>query len=70
MAVASLVLSLIGLLLAGPILGTLAVIFGITAQQAISKEPSTQGQGLATTGIVIGIIDIFFGIWLFVALTT
>jgi len=58
MAVASFVLSLCGFLCAGFILGLLAVIFGGVALSAINKDPRLGGKGLATAGLVIGIIDL------------
>lgn len=58
-AVAGFVCSLVGLLLFGVILGTIAVILGAMGKSEIQKSGGAQkGSGLATAAIVIGIIDI------------
>jgi hypothetical protein len=58
LAVASFVLSLVGIFFAGLITGLLAVIFGAVAMNAISKNPAVKGYGLAVAGLVIGILEI------------
>jgi hypothetical protein len=47
------VLGLVGLLVAGIILGTMAIIFG-----AISLVKNKKGKALAIIGIVLGVIDV------------
>ena len=65
LAVASFVLSLVGIFCVGFITGTLAVIFGGVAISKISKNPGLKGNGLAVAGLVIGIVDIIgWVIWL------
>lgn len=63
MATASLVCSLIGLIIMGIPLGIVALITGIIA---VNKEDAeeTNSKGIATAGIIIGAIDVvwaFFG---------
>lgn len=57
LAVASFVLSLVGLLVAAIICGTLGIIFASMAFKAI-REQNLGGKGLATAGLVISICDI------------
>jgi hypothetical protein len=59
-AVASLVMSIIGLFLCGIILGPLAISKANSAKSAIQMDPTLGGEGLATAGKVIGIIAIVF----------
>lgn len=56
-AIASFVLSLVGLLIAAIICGTLGIIFAAKAFKAI-KEQNQGGKGLAVAGLVISICDI------------
>ena len=51
MAIASFVASLLGF-------GILGIIFGAIALQQIKADPKMKGEGLATAGIVIGILQI------------
>jgi DNA-directed RNA polymerase subunit RPC12/RpoP len=55
-AIASLVLGIVSLFCFGVFTGTLAVVYGVIAQDEIRRNPSLMGSGLATAGIVIGII--------------
>ncbi len=63
LAVASLVLSLLGLLGILPLLGTiLGLIFGYSARNQIAQSRGAQGgEGMAKAGITIGWITL--GIW-------
>ncbi len=56
------ILALVGILCAGPLTGLLAVIFGGIALSGMGKTGDNRGHGMAVTGLVLGIIDIFFGI--------
>lgn len=62
MATASLVLSLVGLILFGFILGTLAVIFSSVALAGMGRHGNSDGKGRAIAGLIIGIIDVVVGI--------
>jgi len=58
-AVAALVCGIIGLFIAGIILGIIAIVCGVSARNAIRRNPSVYtGQGMATAGLVLGIVDI------------
>ncbi|MCX7855039.1 MAG: DUF4190 domain-containing protein [Anaerolineae bacterium] len=63
LAIASLVLSLLGLIGVLPLLGTvLGLIFGYSARNQIAQSRGTQGgEGLAKAGIIIGWVTL--GIW-------
>lgn len=55
-AIASLVCGIGGLLVAGVILGPIAVILGVVAKREIDADPRLSGDGLAIAGIVVGAI--------------
>ncbi|MEX2597291.1 MAG: DUF4190 domain-containing protein [Salibacteraceae bacterium] len=58
-AIAGFVLSLAGLLFFGLGLGALAIVFSAISLKKIKDEPlKWEGKGLATAGLVIGIIDV------------
>jgi hypothetical protein len=57
MAVASLVLGLIGLLILGPLMGILAIIFGGLGIGKANRLGG-KGKGMAIAGLVLGIVDI------------
>ena len=58
-AVASLVCGLVGLVLAGIILGIVAIVLGVQSRKAIDASAGQlKGRGMATAGLVLGIIDI------------
>lgn len=63
LAIASLVLSLLGLIGVLPLLGTvLGLIFGYSARNQIAQSRGTQGgEGLAKAGIIMGWVTL--GIW-------
>ena len=56
-AVASLVLGIVGLFCFGIIMGPLAIVFGVKARREVAMNPTYTGGGLATAGLVMGIID-------------
>ena len=63
-AVASLVCSLVGLIIAGLPLGIVAICLSVAAKKHIKVFPNEKGSGMATAGLVIGIIDVVFtSIW-------
>gem|GEM_PF-6595292 len=58
-ATTAMVLGIIGLFVAGMILGIIALVMGLKAKKAISENPGMYGgSGKATAGIVLGIIGI------------
>jgi hypothetical protein len=58
-AVASLVCGIIGLIICGLILGAVALSMALKAKKAIKENPDMyKGGGMATAGLVLGIIDI------------
>jgi len=56
-AIASLVCAIIGLFTLGIILGPIAIVLAKTARRKIQDDPELGGDGLATAGLVIGIVD-------------
>ena len=63
-AVASLVCSLVGLIIVGLPLGIVAICLSVAAKKHIKVFPNEKGSGMATAGLVIGIIDVVFtSIW-------
>jgi uncharacterized membrane protein YvbJ len=66
MAVAALVMGILGFLFFG-LLSILAIIFGGIGISQTNKDPSLKGRGMAVAGLVLGIIGIVGGIiWLIV----
>jgi hypothetical protein len=57
MAVASLVVGLIGLLIFGVVMGILAIIFGAVGIGKANKLGG-KGKGMAIAGLILGIVDI------------
>lgn len=57
MATAALVCSIVGILVAPPILGTIAIILGAIARRNMRTSNNPDGQGMATAGIIIGAIE-------------
>ncbi|OGO32257.1 MAG: hypothetical protein A2Z29_00410 [Chloroflexi bacterium RBG_16_56_11] len=60
MAVASLVMGIIGFFI-NP-LSILAIIFGAIALGQIARDPKAKGKGMATTGLVLGVVVAAFWI--------
>ena len=57
-AVASLVFGIIGLLFCGVIFGPLAIARSSSAKREIAMNPTYGGGGMATAGMVLGILDL------------
>ncbi len=69
LAIASLILGIIGIFVFGFILGPLAIIFGIVAVSKAKKQPKVYaGRGLAIAGIVLGAIALVLSIVWFVVI--
>jgi hypothetical protein len=66
-ATASLVFGLLGLLICGVIFGPIAISKANAAKAAIKMDPTLGGEGLATAGMVLGIIDIVGAVILLLA---
>jgi phage FluMu protein Com len=61
MAVASLVLGIVGLVF-GPLFGILALIFGFVSFGSMDKNPGSSGRGMAIAGIILGLVGL--GLWI------
>lgn len=61
-ATASLVLGIIGLIVAPIISSTLAIILGALAMNETAAEPDLGGRGRAVAGLTLGIIGLIAGI--------
>ncbi|HEU4731460.1 MAG TPA: DUF4190 domain-containing protein [Kofleriaceae bacterium] len=57
-AVSSLVCGIIGLVFCQIILGPVAIIQANSAKRAMAADPTLGGEGLATAGMVMGIVDL------------
>lgn len=57
-AIAALVLGIVSIFAFGFIAGVIAIILGVLARKEIDADPSLGGRGLATAGLVLGIIGI------------
>ena len=62
MARTAMILSIVGVLCFGPVTGLLAIIFGGIALSGMGKTGDNRGRGMAVTGLVLGILDVVFGI--------
>lgn len=61
-AVASMVCGIVGLLFCGIVMGIIAIVLGTQARRSIAVNPRYSGGGMATAGLVLGIIDLVFGV--------
>ena len=57
-AIAALVLGIVSIFIFGFIAGLIAIILAVLARKEIDADPSLGGRGLATAGLVLGIIGI------------
>ena len=57
-AIASLVVSLVGLLFAGLPCGIIAISLAVSSMNHMKSFPNEGGKGLAIAGLIIGIIDV------------
>ena len=68
MAIASFVCSLVGILLFGLILGTVAIVLSVYAKKHMKIFENEKGEGFATAGLVIGIVDVvLYSLWIIFA---
>jgi hypothetical protein len=67
-ATASLVLGIIGILILPIVFSVLAIVFASIARREIEADPSLGGKGLATAGLVTGIVGLVGGLILVVLL--
>lgn len=66
-AIASLVCSLVGLCVAGMILGILGIIFGAISIKRINERPyELKGKGMAIAGLIIGIFAFVAAIFILI----
>ncbi len=67
MAVAALVLGILSLVVpyGGPVLGVLAIIFGV-----LGKKQTPDKKGMATAGFVMGIIGVAWGVVLIIIMVS
>ena len=75
-AIASLVCAIVGFFTLGIVLGPIAIVLAKTARRKIQEDPELGGDGLATAGLVIGIVDtalwavgILIGIFILLVIT-
>ena len=61
-AVAAMVFGIVGLVFCGIIFGIVAITKSRSAKNYIDSDPRYVGGGMATAGLVLGIIDIVFGV--------
>jgi hypothetical protein len=63
-AIASLACGVLGLICCccGPIGSILAIVFGFVAKSQMKRSGDMDGSGMATAGIILGIVGIIFGI--------
>jgi Domain of unknown function (DUF4190) len=57
-AIASLVLGIVGFFVFPVVPSILAVCFGLSAKRRIRRDPGLGGQGLATAGVILGVVEL------------
>jgi hypothetical protein len=57
-AIAALVLGIVSLFIFGFIAGVIAIILAVQARKEIDTDPNLGGRGLATAGLVLGIVGV------------
>ena len=57
-AIASLVLGILGFVAFPVVPSVLAIWLGVTAKQRIQADPALGGEGLATAGIILGVVEL------------
>jgi hypothetical protein len=61
-AKASMILAIVGFFCFGIIMGPIAIVKALGAKKAIQQNPALTGGGMATVGLILGIIDVVFNI--------
>jgi hypothetical protein len=56
-----------GLILFGPIAGTVGIVMGLNVKKAIAADPSLEGEGMANAAIALGIVDWFIFVYFLVS---
>lgn len=65
-AVWSLIVGIVGIFCSGIVLGPIAIALGIIARKEIGRSAGMQsGTGMATAGIVLGVISVVFTLIVF-----
>lgn len=59
----SLIVAIVGLIIAGIICGTYALITGIQALKEIKEDKELSGRGVAIAGVVLGLLDVVLSIY-------
>jgi hypothetical protein len=61
----AMICALVGILCFPVVLGTIGLVFGLKSKATLQRYGVEEGQGMATTGIVVGIVDlIIFLLWM------
>ena len=68
-AMAAMICGIVGLVVFGFILGIVAIVLGSMAKNEI-RRTGQGGSGMATAGIVLGVLDIVAGIIIFAAIVS
>ncbi len=68
LATAGLICGLAGLMILGPILGILAIVFGGIGLAQANKNPIGAGKSLSIAALVFGIIDVLYFLYLIATL--
>lgn len=57
-AIASLVLGILGFVIFPIVPSVLAIWLGVSARRRIRTDPSLTGEGLATAGVILGVVEL------------
>ena len=61
-AITSMVLGILSLFCCGPVFGIAAIVFGVIAGNGMKASRNIDGKGMATAGVVLGIIGAVLGV--------
>lgn len=66
-ATSALVLGIVGMLCCPIVFSVMAIVFGSQAKNEIDRDPSAySNRGMATAGIVLGVVGLIFGVLLLI----